>query len=853
MASLLPGDSVFFKCNDTFPGNLVLAKSGTAAKNIYFGSFGSGEKPVISGTTSVSNWTQTSTNIWQATCAEAGSKVTNFFINGIPKQIGRWPNVTDPNKGYLSYESHIGTNQITDNELSSAINWIGAEAVVRRVRWILDRLTIKSQTANTLLFTTSVSYDFIDGFGYFIQNDPRTLDQQGEWYYNPASKKFSLYSETDPNTFITKATLLDNLIKMSGLGYITIENLHFYGSGKLAMDIDNCNKLTIRNNEITYSGENAVDLNISNNILFESNLINHTNNNAFAQNNCKNFVMRNNVIKNTALIAGMGLGSDGQYNAVILGGTNLLVEQNTIDSVGYMGVNFSGDTLTIKNNVISNYCMTKDDGGGIYTWSNGPKNYSRKLIGNMVYNAIGAPEGSGWPGVAAEGIYIDDRSANVDIIGNTVFKCGNYGIHIHNANHLNIRRNTIFDNSTQFRMGHDSIATTYPITNSVVDSNLFVSKAAGQMVASFETIDNGIPAMGTFDYNSYCRPLDDKQIFSIRYFDKTTVNESLTLTEWQAKFNKDQHSGKSPIEVSEFKILGIKSSNFFYNSSFESNTSNWSNWSNYNNSKMVLATGEGFTGNALKASFTSSSGKTDAYMLVTSNSFSFTKGKTYRLKFVAKGSKAGVSIRLIPRKGGNPYNDVANPVNFVLNTSYNQYEFYLDATMTEANSRIDFEIREGQGDIWFDNFELVEVAVEKTNPDDYILFEYNATKSDKIINIPVNYVDAKGNPVSGNITLKPFSSIILFKNQSSSIGFLPENTGSDIRLIPNPASTFVTIKSREDILSVCMSDLNGQVIKSFKSSGTPEYTINNLPKTGLYLVQVQTKGKTENKKLIISN
>jgi len=191
LPALQPGDSVLFKCGDAFSGQLVLTKSGNAAKNIYFGSYNSGKKPVISGTVSVKNWTQTSTNIWEATCAEAGSKVSNFFINGIPQQIGRWPNASDPNKGYLSYETHSGTNQITDKQLTDAINWTGAEAVVRRVRWILDRLTIKSQTSGTLQFTTNVSYEFLDGFGYFIQNDPRTLDQQGEWYFQPSSKKIS--------------------------------------------------------------------------------------------------------------------------------------------------------------------------------------------------------------------------------------------------------------------------------------------------------------------------------------------------------------------------------------------------------------------------------------------------------------------------------------------------------------------------------------------------------------------------------------------------------------------------------------------------------------------------------------
>ena len=81
--NLLPGDSVLFKCNDTLAGQLISSRSGTASKYIYYGSYGSGNKPILSGTTKVSSWTETSTNIWEATCPDCGSTVTNFFINGI--------------------------------------------------------------------------------------------------------------------------------------------------------------------------------------------------------------------------------------------------------------------------------------------------------------------------------------------------------------------------------------------------------------------------------------------------------------------------------------------------------------------------------------------------------------------------------------------------------------------------------------------------------------------------------------------------------------------------------------------------------------------------------------------------
>lgn len=852
LSTLLPGDSVFFKADETFYGQLTIVKSGNSSKNIYFGSYGNGNKPCISGTTTVSNWINSEGNIWEATCNDCSNKVTNFFMDGRPQQIGRWPNANATNKGYLSYESHSGASQITDNQLTGAINWTGAEAVVRRVRWILDRLTIKSHNAGTLAFTSNVSYEFLDGFGYFIQNDPRTLDQQGEWYFYPATKKFSIYSEIDPNLLITSAPKLDNLLKMTGVNFIFIENLRFTGSVKQTIDIQNCKNITVRNTEVDYSGENGVNIFACQNLNFESNLINHTNNNALVANNCNNFIMRKNVIKNTALIAGMGLGADGEYNAVQTGGKNMLAEFNTIDSVGYLGFNFNGDSLTIRNNVISNYCMTKDDGGGLYTWSDGvTKNYSRKLIGNIVMNAIGAPEGSGWSGVASEGIYIDDRSFNVDIIGNTVYNCGNNGIFLHNASQVTVRNNTVYNNGNQLWLVHDNIAPTFPVTNCNIDSNLFVSRESTQRVASFTTIDNGIPKMGNFDYNYYCRPLDDNLTFYTQYVDGTTFTSALSLEGWKSKFQKDPNSGKSPISVSGYKILDVKSKNFFQNPNFDSSTANWYHWANYNNGKMELARGEGVTGNALKASFTSASGKTDGYLIVVSNSFSLAVGKSYRLRFSAKSSVENSSLKVIPRKNGDPYNDVAATQTVLVGTDYQSFEFLLNPTVTEPNSRIDFELREGQGSVWIDNLELVEVTVEYTNPDDYILFELNSGTELKTVYVPSGYIDVKGNTVSGAVTLPPFSSVILFRNQSTSAQILPESAERSVLLYPNPAYKFVSVKSTNEIISVSITDIKGKLIKTFNSSGGKEITIDNLPKPGLYIIQVKTESKTEFKKLMI--
>ena len=41
------------------------------------------------------------------------------------------------------------------------------------------------------------------------------------------------------------------------------------------------------------------------------------------------------------------------------------IKGNTIDSVGYCGITGGNANTIIKNNIISNFCMAKDDGGHI--------------------------------------------------------------------------------------------------------------------------------------------------------------------------------------------------------------------------------------------------------------------------------------------------------------------------------------------------------------------------------------------------------------------------------------------------------------------------------------------------------
>lgn len=231
--NLQPGDAVLLKRGDIFYGSIRVNKSGTAGSPIAIGAYGSGVKPVITSFISIKGWTANGTykGVYQSVNTSLGSTVNAVLINGEVQELGRYPNSDAPNKGYLAIESHDGKTSITDNDLSSSVDWTGAELVLRSRRWVIDRDVIISQSGNTIFYTPSSKYEPNNKYGYFIQNDIKTLDKPGEWYYDPSSKQLSVFfGKNNPSSYTIQAPSIDNLISSSNNSNIVFDNLQIKGA-----------------------------------------------------------------------------------------------------------------------------------------------------------------------------------------------------------------------------------------------------------------------------------------------------------------------------------------------------------------------------------------------------------------------------------------------------------------------------------------------------------------------------------------------------------------------------------------------------------------------------------------------
>ena len=538
------GDTVAFKKGDGWYGQLNITRSGSPENQTVYTTYGTGATPTITGFTTVSAWTNLGSNVWESTSAVSSLSTLNMVsINGVNTAMGRYPNQGSTNSGYLNFESHSSNTSITDNQLTDALNWTGAEVVVRPVRWILDRRTITGHTGGTLTFS-ALSYTPIDGFGYFIQNDARTLDVQNEWYYNPSTKKIKVYSVSEPNN--VKVATIDDICTINA-SYIVIDGLKFEGSNDNLLTGNGTvrNGIQIKNCTISMSGGTVLNNINCENFLIHNNTVSNGNNNGISGGTADHVTITNNTISSIGLLHGMGTLI---YSAISTGeNSNVLIKNNSITSVGNNGISFYGDTTVVKNNIIDNYCSVLDDGGGIYTYTGNRTVMTNDTIyGNIVLNGVGAINGtSGNQSSTAIGIYLDNNSKNIEVAYNTVAHTNSYGMLMNNPSYINIHHNTFYDNSPHVRSTF--MTGSNAVTNMTIANNLFVSKTGQGMVYLVSTEEN-LATFGTINNNIYSRPIDDTgNMFLTSQPSAAYVNR--TFSGWKTYMSQDANSTQSPFSI----------------------------------------------------------------------------------------------------------------------------------------------------------------------------------------------------------------------------------------------------------------------------------------------------------------
>jgi hypothetical protein len=754
----VPGDSILLERGSVFEGTLIIQFSGQKGKEIYIGPYGSGSLPMISGATEVHNWKSQTTDIWMS---EVTTTPSTLFINGQRMAMGRYPNA-----GYRNLQNPTKSDvSLTDSSLPFADgHWDDAEVVVKSSRWTIDKLHVKTFQNKTFVLLTQASYPIPDGYGYFIQNHIRTLDKKGEWYYDAQAHKLYLFSPGSEPTKVS-ISLGGPGLKASNVHDVIIDGLDIRYQNQEGAILSDAENITLANIHIAFAGTDGLHVIGCNKVSVENCIISDSGNNGVEwRNNTDGSFLKNKIIR-SGLLPGNGKSGNGTYialnisNNLPLAGRNIF-QQNTIDSTGYLGIDFRAGFTRIVNNTISNFCLIKDDGAGIYTWGN--ETGGNVIEGNVVLHGRGSGDGTtNTTQRYAHGIYIDDRSADVTIKANTVAFCASSGIFIHNAKRLEISGNTLFGNGTsllnrekgQLFIKRDGIVDMSNELALRIDNNSFVSiEETTPCLMLGGTSAAEVASLGVIQKNRFAAPSPQQAVSKlVKQGGMCDAPANLSLDEWQVDgFDKGSvYRAIRPGSAEPASPNLVKNGNM-------ASTEGWIAWPDQ--STLVQDRTQLLDGPSLKVAPSPGA----AEVLLYHAGFSLKAGKQYRLSFIARTTKPA-QVQFVPMMAGEPWKALSDYACFWTTNNAKEFVWYFTPDTSFDPVRVNFK---SNVEFWIDNVILREVD-PKVKPKAAVELLYNP--GSKPIEVKANgFIDINGEPVNGTVSIPPFGSRVVFDNKVTS-------------------------------------------------------------------------------------
>lgn len=550
-----PGDQILFKRGDEWVGTLVVKASGTLGKPIVYGAYGTGEKPKIYGSETITGWEHHSGNIYKASFPS--TEINQVFVDDNRIKSARYPN-----SGYFNVTSVVSPTTFTSSQISSDIDYTGTTLIVRTREWAIATEPVIKSAGKTITLGSAPIYDLDVGEGFVLVDHLNFLDQPGEWYYDDNTGTLYLWTNSgaSPESFTVRASTKEFNVKIDTKKHVIVQDLDLLYSNTDGIYINNSGYIEIKNNNIIMPDARGiiVDSDSSKYITINNNRIDGANHDGIRAHGT-NHTISDNTVKNIRLFENFGVGGMGDP----MGGRGISVEggysdirYNRIENIGYNGIAFfEAPYTTIENNFIKNACLTTEDGAGIYCFNSDETHSGCEysvIRGNIIDNVPGNGDGYTTDIRQGCGIYADDRIHNITIEDNTVTRCSYYGIFLHNNKYITVENNTIFDNGGGFRVSGDYNATGNTVLNNIV-VNVAASNYSGEN-AMLSILNSSESAVVDIDKNTYVDRYRDKPFRDIK-------NHSFnTFLSWKLITGHDKNS----TFINE-KLVDEENEELFYN------------------------------------------------------------------------------------------------------------------------------------------------------------------------------------------------------------------------------------------------------------------------------------------------
>lgn len=551
-AFLGTGTIVNFNRGDTFVGSF----QNFNASGVTFQAYGTGANPIFTGFTTLSSWTNLTGNIYYCpiTITGASGLLNMVTFDGNVQAMGRYPH-----SSYLTISANSGNSSITGTA-TIPFNPTGGQAVIRKERFIWDRNPITSQSGTLSNLSTDNNYGnngvFTpqNGFGYFIQSCQGALNTEGDWWYDVTNHRVCMYFTDSPTSHVIQASTIDYNVYNNSYGSNVFNNIDFVGANIEGVLITGATHDTFNNCNWRNQGGDALQATSATAIAITSCTVNWALNNGFNFITSDSTAIKNSSVTHIGTIDGAGTSGGGGQQGITIDGAGDVVTGCTAAFVGFNGINFSPKPTVIDSCVVHDFCLSKDDGGGIYTYNAptyGTTSTGLSIHDNYIYNGTGNAAGVsgatfGW----ANGIYLDNYTNGFNVTHNSIYNVQWSGIFFNNAYGGSATYNSVYAAlQQQFAIVCFNTGT---LRSLVFTNNTGIAKSSTSlcMLVAFDQTDV-ISSFGTINNNIYARPIDDNLTFMI---DKTPIGGTqvtYNLANWKTTAGVDAASVKSAIAITD--------------------------------------------------------------------------------------------------------------------------------------------------------------------------------------------------------------------------------------------------------------------------------------------------------------
>ena len=283
---------------------------------------------------------------------------------------------------------------------------------------------------------------------YHFQNALEELDAPGEWFFDKHDGMLYFWPPSPLEGKEVRLPVIDSFFKVKqGAKNIVIQGLTLTGCHGSAITFERAEDCVVDHCNLTQVGAfNGSGIGVSDgkNVRLSHNEISYTGSNGISLSGGDRKTLTGPVhIAEDNHIHHMGFFNKNACGISMYGVGNI-ARHNHIHDGPRMGVQMSGNNLIVEYNHLHHLCMETQDGGAIYTggrdWISSRGSVWRY---NLIHDVIGCgqeADGLKHPWFTF-GLYPDDNTGGLDIIGNIVYRIAYTPIHLHNSRDCIVENN----------------------------------------------------------------------------------------------------------------------------------------------------------------------------------------------------------------------------------------------------------------------------------------------------------------------------------------------------------------------------------------------------------------------------